>query len=50
MQANDNEITDWNSIDNLKNNSKLQTVYMERNPIEKDIQYRMKIKLAVPVS
>jgi protein phosphatase 1 regulatory subunit 7 len=48
LQANDNEISDWKCIDEMKANQKLQTVYLERNPIASDIQYRKKIKLAIP--
>lgn len=45
---NDNEITNWKCIDELRENPKLETVYLERNPIAKDVQYRKKLLLAVP--
>jgi protein phosphatase 1 regulatory subunit 7 len=48
LQANDNEIADWNTVDQLKFNPKLETVYLERNPLARDVQYRMKLKLAIP--
>lgn len=48
LQANDNEVSSFECIDELHFLSKLETVYFERNPIAKDIQYRYKIKLAIP--
>jgi protein phosphatase 1 regulatory subunit 7 len=48
QQANDNDIADWHTVDQLKFNPKLETVYLERNPLAKDVQYRMKLKLAIP--
>lgn len=48
MKANDNEISDWQCIDQLMSNVKLETVYLERNPLAKDMQYRKKLKLSVP--
>lgn len=48
LQANSNQITDWKNIDNLRNNKKLATVYLEYNPLSKDVQYRTKIRLALP--
>lgn len=48
LQANSNEIADWKNIDKLRNNKKLATVYLEHNPLAKDVQYRNKLKLALP--
>jgi len=45
---NDNNISDWKCIDELKHNPSIETVYLERNPIAKDVQYRKKLKLAIP--
>lgn len=45
---NDNQIDDWKCLDNLKDNEKLETVYLERNPIAADVQYRKKVMLAIP--
>lgn len=47
-QVNGNKISDWKSLDNLKSNIKLATVYFEHNPIASDIQYRNKLKLILP--
>lgn len=41
-------MSDFECIDELHSLTKLETVYFERNPIAKDIQYRYKIKLAIP--
>lgn len=48
LWLNDNKLTDWNCITNLTNNKKLTTVYLERNPIAADLQYRSKLKLTLP--
>lgn len=48
FQLNDNQISDWASIDALKENKSLATIYLERNPVARDIQYRKKLKLALP--
>jgi len=45
---NDNQIADWSTINKLSQNPKLAAVYLEHNPISKDIQYRKKLKLALP--
>lgn len=45
---NNNQIEDWNAIENIVENKKLQTVYLEHNPITKDPNYRRKIKLLLP--
>lgn len=48
LQANSNQISDWKCVDNLANNKKLETIYLEHNPLAKDVQYRTKLKLALP--
>lgn len=48
FKANDNQISNWNCIDELAANTKLVTVYLERNPLAKDVQYRKKLMLALP--
>ncbi|XP_032081541.1 protein phosphatase 1 regulatory subunit 7 isoform X2 [Thamnophis elegans] len=45
---NDNFIECWSDLDELKGAKKLETVYLERNPLQKDPQYRRKIMLALP--
>lgn len=45
---NDNLVEDWAQLDGLTGASKLATVYFERNPIQKDVNYRRKIKMALP--
>lgn len=47
-QMNDNQIDNWADLDELKNAKSLETVYLERNPLQKDPQYRRKIMLALP--
>lgn len=47
-QMNDNQIDNWSDLDELKNAKTLETVYLERNPLQKDPQYRRKIMLALP--
>ena len=47
-QCNDNQISDWKDIDQLAGAKQLQTVYLERNPVAKDVSYRRKLKLALP--
>lgn len=48
LQANSNQIADWKCVDNLQKNKKLTCVYLEHNPIHKDVQYRKKLKLSLP--
>ncbi|MEQ2184369.1 hypothetical protein GOODEAATRI_007180, partial [Goodea atripinnis] len=48
IQMNDNQIDNWSDLDELKNAKSLETVYLERNPLQKDPQYRRKIMLALP--
>lgn len=45
---NDNLIDSWSDLDELKGAKHLETVYLERNPLQKDPQYRRKIMLALP--
>lgn len=47
-QMNDNQIDNWSDLDELKNAKSLETVYLERNPLQKDPQYRRKIMLSLP--
>merc|ERR1712083_1249333 len=46
--ANNNNVEDFKEVSKLTPNSSLLTVYLEHNPIQKDPQYRRKIKLALP--
>ena len=48
LQFNDNQLDSWEDLDQLKNCTKLKTVYFERNPIWQDTAYRRKVKLALP--
>lgn len=48
LQVNNNEIEDWITVESLVANKKLQTVYLEKNPVSKDSNYRRKIKLLLP--
>lgn len=45
---NDNLLEDWSQLQELAGATKLATVYFERNPIQKDVNYRRKIKMALP--
>lgn len=46
---NDNLVEDWAQLSQgLAKATRLATVYFERNPIQKDVNYRRKIKLALP--
>lgn len=47
-QMNDNLLESWSDLDELKAAKSLETVYLERNPLQKDPQYRRKIMLALP--
>ena len=47
-QCNDNQISDWKDVDQLAGAKQLQTVYLERNPVAGDVNYRRKLKLALP--
>merc|ERR1711936_723558 len=46
--ANNNQISSWAEVEKLTVNTSLATVYLEHNNIQKDPQYRRKIKLALP--
>merc|ERR1712212_788344 len=46
--ANSNQIGNFKEVEKLSTNSGLLTVYFENNPIQKDPQYRRKIKLVLP--
>lgn len=48
FQFNGNEISDWNDLKQLENAKGIQTVYLEGNPLQRDPNYRRKIKLALP--
>lgn len=48
LQMNDNLVESWSDLDELKGANNLETVYLERNPLQKDPQYRRKIMLALP--
>ncbi|ELV12248.1 Protein phosphatase 1 regulatory subunit 7 [Tupaia chinensis] len=45
---NDNLLESWSDLDELKGARGLETVYLERNPLQKDPQYRRKVMLALP--
>ena len=46
--ANNNQVSNFKEVEKLSSNSGLLTVYLEHNPIQKDPQYRRKIKLMLP--
>ena len=46
--ANNNQINTFAEVEKLMVNTNLATVYLEHNPIQKDPQYRRKIKLVLP--
>ena len=48
LQLNNNEITSWKDVDNLNANKKLETLYLEHNPLANTADYRRKVKLALP--
>lgn len=41
-------MNDWSNVEILKQMKKLETIYLENNPISKDSAYRRKIKLIIP--
>ncbi|XDA69656.1 hypothetical protein R6Z07F_000028 [Ovis aries] len=45
---NDNLLDCWSDLDELKGARSLETVYLERNPLQRDPQYRRKVMLALP--
>ena len=50
FQCNDNQVEDWADLDELSKIPSLETVYLERNPLQSnDLSgYRRKILLALP--
>lgn len=48
LQMNDNLLESWSDLDELKGARGLETVYLERNPLQRDPQYRRKVTLALP--
>ena len=50
LQCNDNQIEDWKNVNELTKLPSLETVYLERNPLQTNDQgaYRRKILLALP--
>lgn len=54
LQFNDNQLASWDDLNQLVPLKKLETVYLERNPIWKDQSgsidpnYRRKVMLALP--
>lgn len=48
LQMNDNLLESWSDLDELKGARSLETVYLERNPLQRDPQYRRKVTLALP--
>lgn len=47
-QCNHNAISNWRDLNELLNAKGLKTVYLEGNPLQRDPQYRLKIKLTLP--
>ena len=47
-QCNNNRISTWPDVDNLMPLTKLETVYLEGNPISKDARYRARVKQTLP--
>ena len=53
-QFNDNQLDSWSEVENLTVLKKLETVYLERNPLyydsnkKQDPAYRRKIMLTLP--
>lgn len=50
FQANNNEIEDWNDVYVLEKCTKLETVYLEKNPLQTKFQeqYRRRIMAVLP--
>lgn len=48
FQMNNNEVSDWNTVNNLSDLKKLATVYLEKNPVADDPMYRRKLKMIAP--
>ncbi|CAH2019306.1 unnamed protein product [Acanthoscelides obtectus] len=47
-RINNNEISDWNTVECLSAVKTLATVYLEKNPVAEDPMYRRKLKLIAP--
>ncbi|KDO16430.1 hypothetical protein SPRG_18044 [Saprolegnia parasitica CBS 223.65] len=47
LWLNDNEISSFDDIQHLAANTKLETLYLERNPLASDFEYRLKIQGAL---
>lgn len=45
---NNNEVSDWKSVDRLSALKNLVTVYLEKNPVAEDPMYRRKLKMIAP--
>ncbi|OQS05579.1 phosphatase 1 regulatory subunit [Thraustotheca clavata] len=48
LWLNDNLIDNFDQLQMLKTNTKLETLYLERNPIASDFEYRLKIQNTLP--
>jgi protein phosphatase 1 regulatory subunit 7 len=48
FQFNNNLLESWNDLDQLKKTETLTTIYVEGNPLAKDVNYRRKVKLTLP--
>lgn len=48
LWMNDNEVEDWDNLNQLSNNKKLNTIYLDHNPLAINTMYRTKVKLALP--
>jgi len=50
LKANDNELDEWDDIEELKKCPALCTVYLERNPIQTQVptQYRRRLMALLP--
>jgi protein phosphatase 1 regulatory subunit 7 len=47
-QCNNNRIAHWAEVEHLASLPRLQTVYLEGNPIAQDVRYRARVKLLLP--
>jgi len=48
LWLNHNGVDDWKNIELLKVNKALQTIYLEYNPLAKDVRYRSKLRDILP--
>lgn len=46
--CNHNQLSNWRDLAELLAAPGLKTVYLEGNPLQRDPQYRLKVKLALP--